>query len=198
MFTKRRLLGTFALILPATLFIACGSDSPAAPSLEEVDPATVYFVSLFNDENGGGGAYNWTDFAEWDVVAGCVDLHGNDFIDIWPNNGLYVDLDGTCTTGGMLLSKEEVTLPPGDYVLEFWLAGNNRIDPPDTVNVAFGSMHQEQIVMQRTDPFRHFERPFSISEQTSAPLSFHNLGGDDYGLLLDLVRVREQGADEVF
>lgn len=193
----RRILHLAASTAGAAALFACGSDDPMVPELEEVDSSTVVFLSEFDDENGGNGALNWTEFEEWDVMDGCVDLHGNDFIDVWPNNGVYVDLDGTCEAGGTLQSKEAVTLRPGEYMLEFWLAGNNRIEAPDTVNVALGSLHTEQIVLEPEDEFRLFSRPISVSEETSALLSFQNLGGDDQGALLDLVRVRERGEEDL-
>jgi len=174
----------------STLLLFGCKDSPVAPSLEDVDPENVIFLSEFNDENGGEGVFNWTAFEDWNVVAGCVDLHGNGFVDIWPNNGLYVDLDGSCREGGTLETRDEIALAPGNYVLEYWLAGNNRRDEPDTVLVNFGSLHQEQIVMERKDPFRLFQRNLNVTTQTSAKLSFQNLGGDNEGALLDLVRVR--------
>lgn len=188
----RLLFPTVAMVASASLLFACSDSStgPAPPVLEEVEPGTVVFLSELNEENGAQGTNNWSSFAEWDVIAGCVDLHGNGFIDIWPNNGIYIDLDGTCMQGGTLQSKEPMTLLPGEYMLEFWLAGNNRIDAPDTVLVSFGALHQDQIVMQRRDEFRHFEQPLSVTEETSAFLSFQNLGGDDHGAMLDLVRVR--------
>jgi hypothetical protein len=184
-------LMAIGVAISATFLLACeDSVAPKIPALEEIDPALVVFLSDLNSENGGQGRNNWTNFEEWWVTNGCVDLHGNGFVDVWPNNGLYIDLDGSCDAGGTIEMKEELALEPGDYVLEFWLAGNNRISTPDTVLVRLGALHEEEIVMQRRDPFRHFERPFSVFEETTAKLSFQNYGGDNQGAFLDLVRVR--------
>jgi len=191
MFSSRLILPASTVAVTAVILFAC-KDSPTIPSLEDVDPETVVHLSDFNDENGGQGVYNWKGNDEWAVVAGCVDLHGNGFVDVWPNNGLYIDLDGSCNEGGTLETREEITLTAGTYVLEFWLAGNNRRDRPDTVLVKFGSLHQEEIVMQRNDPFRLFSRELNAMQGTSAKLSFQNLGGDNEGALLDLVRVRRK------
>jgi len=187
--TRRLILPAATVTFSAVILFAC-KDSPTIPSLEDVAPETVVHLSEFNDENGGEGLLNWEGNDEWAVVAGCVDLHGNGFYDVWPNNGLYIDLDGTCNEGGTLETREEITLTAGIYVLEFWLAGNNRVDEPDTVLVNFGSLHQEQIVMHRKDPFRLFSRELNVTQGTAAKLSFQNLGGDNSGALLDLVRVR--------
>lgn len=176
----------------ATILFACGESptGPPPPELDDVDTTTIVFLSVFNDENGGQGALNWTDFVEWNILAGCVDLHGNGFVDIWPNNGLYVDLDGSCAAGGTIESKEDIEFSPGNYVLEFWIAGNNRVNAPDTVLVQLGTLHEEEIVLQRRDQFRLIVRELLVTEPTSARLLFRNYGGDDHGMLLDLVRVR--------
>jgi len=189
--TNRLILPASLVAVSALILFAC-KDSPTIPSLEDVDAETVVLLSEFNDENDGEGLFNWQGNDEWAVVAGCVDLHGNGFTDVWPNNGLYIDLDGSCNEGGTIETREEMTLTTGTYVLEFWLAGNNRRDEPDTVLVNFGSLHQEQIVMARKDPFRLFSRELNVTQGTSAKLSFQNLGGDNEGALLDLVRVRRK------
>jgi len=193
MFSNRLILPAATVAVTAVFLFSC-KDNPLAPSLEDVDPETVVFLSEFNDLNGGKGKYNVTDLGDWEVVAGCVDLHGNGFVDVWPNNGLYIDLDGSCYQGGTIQTKDAYELTPGSYVLEFWLAGGNRRahTAPDTVLVDFGPFHQEQIVMQRKDQFRLFSREFNVPTETAAKLSFQNLGGDNEGALLDLVRVRRK------
>lgn len=192
--TRTRLSFPIACALASLILAACGSDSdPAAPELEEVDSSTVVFFSHFNEENGGDGILNWTEFEEWDVPDGCVDLHGNGFIDVWPNNGVYVDMDGTCEAAGTLQTKVALELEPGEYLLEFWLAGNNRIDAPDTVIVSLEGLFEEELVMEREDPFELFTRTINVTQPSSALLTFQNLGGDDQGALLDLVRIRTPG-----
>jgi len=189
MFMRRCFIPVGLLAAVAISLFACG-DNPLVPRLDPVNEEEIVFFSDFNEENGGEGMYNYTDFAEWNVVDGCVDLHGNGFFDVWPNNGLYVDLDGSCRQGGTLETKEELQLPNGEYVLEFWLAGNNRREEPDTVIVELGDLHSEQIIKQREDPFRLYSRSIIVDATTTARLSFQNLGRDNHGAFLDLVRLR--------
>jgi hypothetical protein len=160
------------------------------PQLPEVPVATVLFLDHFDNENGGVGKNNWTSFQNWNVVGGCVDLHGNGFYDVQAGNGIYVDLDGTCMAAGAIETKQTFELTPGNYVIEFWLAGNNRISTPDTVVVSFGTIHQEQIVMQGNERFRLFTRLVTVTAPTTARLRFESFGGDNQGALLDQVRVR--------
>ena len=127
------------------------------------------------------------------MLDGCVDLHGNGFVDVQPGTGLYVDLDGSCDAGGTIETKAAFTLQPGTYVLEFLMAGNQRIDTPDTVNVSVGSLYQEQVVLQKLDRFELRTRNISVASQTTARIRFQNLGGDGRGALVDLVRLRRVG-----
>jgi hypothetical protein len=176
-------------ILVSVLAVGCGDD-PVAPSLSTVDESTVLLTDNFDTENGAAGFFNWTSFANWNVLAGCVDLHGNGFVDVQPGKGLYVDLDGSCDAGGTIETKAAFTLQPGNYVLEYWIAGNQRIDDPDTVSVSLGSVFQEQFVVQKLDRFELRTRNFSVPSTTTVRLRFQNAGGDGRGALVDLVRLR--------
>jgi hypothetical protein len=185
-----------ALVLGSLLLGACGSPldtGPIVPSLPEVPRETVLLYDVFDDENGGAGVNNWSNFAHWTVVSGCVDLHGNGFFDVQAGNGLYVDLDGTCWQGGTIRSKTAFTLQPGSYVLEFWLAGNQRNEASDTVFISLGTLFNEQIVLGPLDPFRLFTRNINVTAATSAHLQFGNSGTDNQGALLDVVRLRRAG-----
>lgn len=180
--------GLVLTLLACGAVAGCGKN-PVAPSLSNVDPATVLLSDNFDSENGGNGIFDWTSFANWNVLAGCVDLHGNGLFDVQPGNGLYVDLDGSCAAGGTIESKTAFTLQPGSYVFEYWIAGNNRIDSADTVIVTVGT-DQETLVMQPKDKFALHTRNISVSTQTSVRIRFQNLGGDGRGALIDLVRLR--------
>lgn len=66
---------------------------------------------------------NYTGFVKWDVTRGRVDLIGHSFWDIYPGNGLYVDLQGTWGEGfevepgepeyGQITSKDEFSFVAG-------------------------------------------------------------------------------------
>lgn len=185
---------TLALLAAA----GCGGggtdvDEGPPPALPEVPATTVVLLQDdFDRENGGLGALNWTGFTNWTVANGCVDLHGNGFHDIQPGSGLYADLDGTCRTGGTLESRTDFALEPGDYVLEFGLGGNNRVNEPDSVMVSLGTLFQEQFVMQRTAKLTQHTREVRVTTATTARLRFTQAGGDDQGVVLDVVRLRRK------
>jgi hypothetical protein len=116
--------GLVLTVLACGVSVGCGGGgSQTAPSLVNVDPATVLFSDNFDTENNGAGIFNWTSFANWNVLGGCVDLHGNGLYDVQPGNGLYVDLDGSCAAGGSIETKQSFTLAPGAYIFEFFLSG---------------------------------------------------------------------------
>jgi hypothetical protein len=181
--------GLVLTVLACGVSVGCGGSSQTAPSLVNVDPATVLFSDNFDSENNGAGIFNWTSFANWNVLGGCVDLHGNGLFDVQPGNGLYVDLDGSCAAGGSIETKQSFTLAPGNYIFEFFLSGNQRISGSDTVNVTMGSF-QEQFVLQQKDRFELRTRNISVPTQTAVKIRFENLGADGRGGLVDLVRLR--------
>jgi hypothetical protein len=170
-----------------------GPDGPVVPTLPQVPAGSILLYDKFDNENGGAGVNNWTTFTNWNVVDGCVDLHGNGFWDVQAGHGLYVDMDGSCYAAGTIESKEEFALVPGTYVLEFWIAGNQRNDSPDTTTVTLGSLFNEQFVTERYEQFRLVTRRVDVGAATAARLRFRGHGGDQQGMLLDEVRLRRAG-----
>jgi hypothetical protein len=199
-----RVRGLCAAVAAALIVgMGCKSSStepegPVIPSLPEVPAGAILLYDTFDNENGGQGANNWGDsperqFTHWNVVSGCVDLHGNGFWDVLAGHGLYVDMDGSCWQAGTLESKSEFELVPGAYVLEFWIGGNQRNDNPDTLTVTVGNLLNEQFVTDRWDPFRMIQRRIDVAAPVSVRLRFQGHGGDQQGILLNLVRLRRAG-----
>lgn len=178
------------LLLPFAVLMGC-DESVTGLDLPEADPEAVLFVDDFDGENGGEGENNWVGFQNFDVLDGCVDLHGNDFHDVQPGNGLYVDMDGTCEEAGTIESKEEFQFLPNEkYLFEVWLAGNNREHERDTMDVTLGSVYSEQFTLRSDNDFELYTRELSVSDTTEAKLKFDHYGGDDRGILVDLIRIR--------
>ncbi len=152
--------------------------------------ASVIFQDNFNLEHGGTGILSYNNFTNWVVTDGTVDLIGNGFYDLFPGNGLYVDLDGSTKNAGVMTTRNTIALAPGSYVLSFYLGGNHRTNTPDSVIVQsnIGS-YSETFVIARNDPLTKFTRIFNITSSTNANLSFENLGGDNMGAILDNVEL---------
>jgi MYXO-CTERM domain-containing protein len=150
----------------------------------------------FNGENGGSGVLNYTTWANWDVTAGAVDLIGNGFYDFYPGNGLYVDLDGSTSAAGTMKSSSSFGLVAGQtYQLQFDLGGSTRGDT-NTVHVSLGTAYTEDFTMASADPLTTITRSLTIGVPDAGLswLQFKHDGGDNYGLILDNVKlVQEDG-----
>jgi len=165
------------------------SEPPLPPvSTSEVASRRIILEDSFDMENNGKGALNYNSFSKWIVKDGTVDLIGNGFYDFVPGRGLYVDLDGSTNKAGLLETRQVFQLDPGQYILSFDLAGSQRGDT-NTVTVKLGNVFSENITFASNEPMRTIKRTINVSSPTSGTLSFKNSGGDNYGLLLDNVRL---------
>ena len=175
-------------LLPFLLLLICLLGQAQA------GPYPVGYVLLsdnFNSENGGVGKLNYTNFLNWSVTDGTVDLIGNDFYDFLPGNGLYVDMDGSTGNAGKLISKTFFALEPGMYELKFNLAGNQRNNSPEyvVVQVAIGNLFDKTYSLPKTAPFTTYTETFLVTSLTNAQISFEGTGGDNIGMLLDDVKL---------
>ncbi len=121
---------------------------------------------------------------------GTVDICGPGFFDFLPNNGRYVDLDGSSSQAG-LLSRSVVLNAGSTYTLAFYLAGSQR-GSTENVHVSFGTA-SKVVTVQSSDPFRRNTLNFTPTTTGIYNLSFLNEGGDSMGALLDSVEVRKAG-----
>ena len=148
----------------------------------------VLLDDTFDSEHGGEGQLNYSQFANWDVTEGTVDLIGHGFYDFFPDYGLYLDLDGSTSNAGRLESKTHFSLESGEYRLEFALAGSPT-SGPNTVTVSLGDLYSEDFTLGVKEPFRTIARTIRVPTPTGAKLTFDHSGGDNQGLLLDEVKL---------
>jgi|tagenome__1003787_1003787.scaffolds.fasta_scaffold20936730_2 hypothetical protein len=158
-----------------------------------IDSFKVTSIDLLNDnfdtENDGNSVLNYSSFQNWNVVNGTVDLMSHAlFNNLPPINGLYIDLDGSSLNAGKIETKKEFNLQPGNYTLEFDIAGYSSNDT-NTIIISLGNVFHEKITRQNEFPFEHIIRKITINENTTARLAFDHLGGDNFGLLLDNVKL---------
>src|SRR5690349_14791823 len=139
-----KMLFAAAAMLP---LISCSRGScPPTATCE----AGVLLQDDFETENNHLYALNYTGFAQWTVVKGTVDLVGtppfDDFLP--PEQGMYVDLDGSMLAAGTLQSRELFTLAPGRYRLSLMMAGMPRPNqPPNTVIISVGDAFSETVTL---------------------------------------------------
>ncbi|NJN87959.1 MAG: PTPA-CTERM sorting domain-containing protein [Leptolyngbyaceae cyanobacterium SL_7_1] len=187
------------LAIAATTLMSAGTSNPAQ--------ALTLFSDDFDGENGGianNSTLNYNQFTNWQVVAGSggVDLIGEGFINLHPNNGLYVDLDGTGNNAGLLRSKRAFDFAPGfSYTLGFDLGGSKR-GSDEVVRVRLGlgdnSLLDREYTIPSVAELTTYTESFSVSSPTRAFLFFANgpfLGntlfsrGDNVGAILDNVNL---------
>lgn len=145
---------------------------------------TVIFTDNFDST---ATKLNQTVFpAGWTVANGTVDVIGTNFINVFPGNGNYVDLDGSTGDAGELSKSLALTggLP---YTATFSLAGSHR-GGSDIVDVMFGTA-SASFTLAGADPFSPSSLVFTPAASGTYTLSFANRGGDNVGALLDNVSV---------
>lgn len=202
---------TLLLFVAVASFAACGSDSTGpstgggsgggggsgsgggggeVPTLPEVPPAAQIFTDDIDAENGGVGVQNYEAWNHWDVVEGCVDLHGPGSLNPLPGNGVYIDMDGSCSNAGTMETKATFDLAEGDYTLEFLMAGNSQEAGVDTLDVSVGAAMSERIILDWEEPLALRSFDFTVSSATTGKIRLEHLGGDEQGILIDAIRLR--------
>jgi hypothetical protein len=145
---------------------------------------------FFDDFDSYTGAIPWSGGGNWTVSDGSVDMIGaGTSWDLLPGNGLYLDMDGTAAPpdAGKITSIS-LALAPGNYVLSFDIAGNQRNGANDAVLVGVSGLLSGSISnIVSTMPFTTYSMPFAVATGTSATISFEGVGGDNVGALLDNV-----------
>lgn len=105
-------------------------------------PATAQssITGNFDNEGGGASALNYTNFGQFDVTRGSVDLiHQPDYgLTCAGGSGSCIDLDGTTNSGGALTTKNAIAFATGSLVtLSFDLSGNQRGAGSDLFTAGF-------------------------------------------------------------
>jgi hypothetical protein len=147
--------------------------------------ANTLFGDNFNSENSGVQMDNYSNFTNWDVTRGSVDIITYNSVFYFLGSGVYVDLDGSTWSAGRIETKTTFNLLPGDYTLEFIASGNNRGRPADTMTVSVGSVYSNTLTLQPNDPFSNYQFAFHIDSATTGKIVFDHQGGDNCGIIID-------------
>jgi len=164
--------------------------------------ATPIFEESFDAEPGlgdgpsGGSGINYDAFAQWAVSDGTVDLvaDGDFGIRCLGEAGKCVDLDGATFDAGTLTSTV-LSVDPGTYRLEFWLAGTASVfsggaaATPNIVDVSVSDLFSTSVTREQGDPFERFVGVFDVTEAREIQIQFDNQGGDQFGAMLDDVQL---------
>lgn len=154
--------------------------------------ATIVFQDGFEGEPAGS-ALNYASFANWNVSNGTVDkiASGGFGITCAGGSGLCVDMDGSTSDAGDLATKTSFNILAGETVrLMFDYSGNQRGGAADTMNVSLGSLFTEVFsAIPANQPFQTITRTFVAGANESASLVFSHAGGDNFGMILDNVKL---------
>ena len=166
-----------------------------------VASAQTIFFDNFNGEKPNFGVTGST-LANWDITRGNLDVIGNstipstsggNFADLYPNNGYYLDLDGSNQGGAArLTTRLPLTLLAGDYTLSFNIGKNfDANNPLDSMVVSVGSIFSTTINDTNTptvaNVFNLKTLTFSIASNATGGITFDHAGNDDHGFIIDNV-----------
>jgi Bacterial Ig domain len=160
--------------------------------------STILLNDNFNRENKRNPVLCFTttcaNLVNWNNTKGSVDMIGiNSAFDFQPGYGTYIDLDGSGIGPGKLVSKKTFSLSPGNYTLQFDLAGSFRGDTNKVV-VSLGNLYNENFTLPSNSPFQTIKRNIVVTNPTNASLIFDHYDVtpptfDSFGLLLDNVKL---------
>jgi Carboxypeptidase regulatory-like domain/Beta-propeller repeat len=156
-----------------------GGESDAFVAKIPTVPAPFVFpLDSFDEENGGMPAPSYSNFSNWNVTAGQVDLQLFN-----SNDNLMVNLDVVPSQGATIETKSPLVLSPGTYRLRFDLAIRT---VADTVTVRLGNVFRKTF-SGSSGTLETVVTDVLIATQTSAKLSFEFAGGLGNGIYLDNV-----------
>lgn len=163
-------------------------------------PLSSHGAVIFSDNfEADAEAYSATTLTNWSVSSGSVDVIGDGTLfDFFPatTEGHYIDLDGSSSVAGRMVSTA-ISLASGvTYDLIFRLAGSQR---GDSNSVDYGLDVDNDgtldffssLTLASSDPFATYSLGFTATASSSnARIVFDHAGGDNFGLLLDGVQLR--------
>lgn len=145
--------------------------------------AVVFFDNFDADPTG----LNATP-AGWTVTTGTVDIVNVSSDGINCVTGNCIDTDGSSFQAGTMSTN--ATFGPDNFVLSFYLSGNQRTPSDDTVNVFFSGTLVDSITVAWLDPFALH----SYNVSGSGRVTFAAEGGDNFGAVLDNVQLATAAA----
>ncbi|TWU60354.1 hypothetical protein Poly51_06290 [Rubripirellula tenax] len=144
------------------------------------------FVDSFDVENGGTGVLDYTNFENFVITAGSVDLLGNGFFDYYPGNGLYLDLNGT--SGGSGSIETNFDIAPGLYRLSFNLGNNRDFAAENMVTVSLDG-YSETFSRTGVVSLESIERLITVTSSSRLSFVTPSSDADLGGIVLDSVAV---------
>jgi hypothetical protein len=160
----------------------------ATVALSALRPAAAQQLFFDDFEGDGPARLSATSLLNWNVGSGTVDVIGNGSNDVYPGNGLYLDMDGSSGDAARIETKTTFNLTPGDYVLAF-SQGKNGTNA-ESMNISVGSVFSTIFGSpQGADALTPRSFNFTVASATTGTIVFDHAGGDNQGLTVDNVRL---------
>lgn len=153
--------------------------------------AAIIFLDTF-DSSLGMTTLNAT-VPGWTTTDGTIDYIKTGDFGITCSGGVggCIDLDGSTSNAATPFeTTTSFAINPGNfYVLTFRLSGNQRGGSSDSVTYAFGDLSGTIGPLAPSDPFGLYSFSFFATKAGSSTIRFANAGGDNFGAILDDVKL---------
>lgn len=160
-----------------------------ALSFVNVASAATFTILYEDDFDANPVGLNATP-SGWNVTGGTVDIIGDrpsPFFNFYPNNGNYIDMDGTSLDAGRMTTTQVFDFLAGvTYRLYFTLGQNGTAT--ETLNFGFDFLADSITGSGGIAPTmvdRFFD--FTLASNQSSALFFEGVGGDNQGYIVDNV-----------
>lgn len=155
---------------------------------------TVVFSDNFAADSFALGVTNTSTnnlLANWNIVAGNVDVIGSDGVNssfnFYPGNGKYLDLDGTGQPSNAQI-QTVASFGPGEYTLTFDLGNNPGGESQNGLDVYLGTTLVAHLMTSGAPALVH--ESFTFSSLANGNLSFTQGGNaDQQGSILSNVQL---------
>jgi hypothetical protein len=182
----------------ATVAVALTAALAGAPA-----HAGILFQDNFDADNTSS-ALNFNSLRNWTVSDGTIDYirSGGFGISCVGGTGGCLDMDGSTSNAGRITSNQSFTFTPGvNYFIDVALSGNQRGGGSDSV--VFGIVDTNNVEIQTIIGPLSAGAPFATFGATLAAqpgswrLFVEGVGGDNVGLILDNVVLRDDSTTSV-
>ncbi len=190
-----------------SVWLICFATAPFSLVSAAVNGPQVMLEDNYNTENKGEAQINFGSFANWDVVSGQVNLKGNTKGDMYPQQGIYIELNSWSGDPVKLVSKRALALEPGRYRLQMDLGASQVESPkknnqdltqffgmedlpappkiPSRVQVQLGQAFLAKFNVEPGQPLRKVSVEFEVSHLQSVHLEISKTDRSRGGVLLD-------------
>ena len=152
-----------------------------------LDSTNGQFFDDFDRENGGVGAGDIESLQNFTITQGFVDLIGKGLVDLYPGNGLYLDLSGSSQASGTIETNLE--FEAGYYELSFLLGNNDFGGGENFMTVVLSDFTETFSRTEVGESFESINRIVSVTDASRLRFETPLSDSDGGGIVIDAVSV---------